>query len=60
MLLSPAELPCEAIQIASESLITLVLSNSTTPPPITTPSFDTLNQVLPMDEAIREITSLEE
>lgn len=35
------------------------MSNGTTSPPITTPSFDPLNHVLPMDEAIREIMSLE-
>ena len=58
MPLSPAELACKAIQIASKSPVTLVSANDTTAPPITAPSFDQLNQVLPMDEAIREITSL--
>lgn len=60
MWLSPTELASEAIQIASKSLVTLVSANCTTAPPITTPSFDPLNQVLHMDEAIREITRLEE
>ena len=60
MSLSPAELACEAIQIASESPVTLVSANSTTAPPITTPSFDPLNHVLPKDEAIRKIMILEE
>ena len=40
--------------------ITLVMANGTTTSLITAPSFDPLNQVLPKDEAIREITSLEE
>jgi hypothetical protein len=60
MPLSPAELAYQAIQSASESPVTLVTANGTTAPPITAPSFDPLNQVLPMDEAIREIMSLEE
>lgn len=60
MLLSPTELVYQAIQFASEYLVTLVLANSTIAPPITAPSFDPLNRVLPMDEAIRELTSLEE
>jgi len=60
MSLSPAELAHQAIQSASESLITLVMASSTTSPPITTTSFDLLNQVLPSNEAIREIMCLEE
>lgn len=60
MSLSPAELAYEAIQIASESPVTLVSANGTIAPPITAPSFDPLNQVLSVDEAIREITRLEE
>lgn len=60
MSLSPAELAYKAFQIASESLVTLVSANGTTAPPITAPSFDPLNQVLSVDEAIREITRLEE
>ena len=34
--------------------------NSTTAPPVTAPSFDPLNQVLPIDKTIKEIMSLEE
>ena len=60
MLLSPSQLAYQAIQSASESLVTLVTANGTIVPPITAPSFDPLNQVLPMDKAIREIMSLEE
>lgn len=60
MPLSPVELAYQAIQFASESPVTLVTANGTTTPSITAPSFNPLNQVLPMDEAIREIMSLEE
>ena len=58
--LSPAELAYQAIQSASESPVTLVTANSTISPPITSPSFDPLNQVLPKEESIREIMGLEE
>lgn len=58
-MLSPVELVYQAIQFAFESPVTLVSANGTSTPPITTLSFDPLNQVLPMDKAIREITSLE-
>ena len=60
MPLSLVELACKAIQIASKSLVTLVLAYRTTAPPINAPSFHPLNQFLPTDEAIREIMSLEE
>lgn len=60
MPLSPAELAYEAIQSASESPVTLVTTNGITGPPIIVPSFNPLNQVLPVNEAIREIMSLEE
>ena len=58
MPLSLAELAYQAIQFSSESPVTLVSANGTTTPPITSLSFDPLNQVLPMDKAIREIMSL--
>jgi len=60
MSLPPAELACKSIQIASKSLVTLVSANGTTTPPITASSFNSLNQVLPKDEVIREIMSLED
>ena len=60
MLLSPAKLDYQAIQSTSESLVTLVTADGTTSPTITAPSFDLLNQVLPSDEAIRDIMCLEE
>ena len=60
MPLSVAEPPYQAIQFASESPVTLVSANGTTTPPITAPSFDPLNQVLPKDDFIREIMCLEE
>lgn len=60
MLLSPIKLAHQSIQSTFESLVTLVKANDTTSPPITTPSSNPLNQFLPMGEAIREITSLEE
>lgn len=60
MPLSPSELAYQAIQSTSKSLVSLVTANCTTDPPIIAPSFDPLNQVLPTDEAIREIMSLEE
>lgn len=57
--LSLVELAYKAIQFTSKSSVTLVSANNTTAPPVPAPSFDPLNQVLPMDEAIREITNLE-
>lgn len=60
MSLSPAQLAYQAIQCASKSPINLVSANGTTIPPIAALSFDPLNQVLMMYEAIREITRLEE
>jgi len=60
MPLSPTDLAYQAIQSSSESLATLVTTNGTVVPPIIVSSFDPLNQVLPIDEAIREIMSLEE
>lgn len=58
--LSLAEFTYQVIQSTSTYLVTLVMANNTTAPPITTPSFDPLNQVLPTDESIREIMNLEE
>lgn len=60
MALSTAKLAYQAIQSVSESPITLVMANGTTSPPVTAPSFDLLNQVLPLDESIRDIMCLEE
>ena len=58
--LSLAELAYQSIQSTFESSVTLVTANGTTSPRLTTPSFNLLNQVLPSDEAIREIMCLEE
>jgi len=52
MPLSPIELAYQAIQSASDSLVTLVMNNSTSSASTTAPSSDLLNQVLPLDEAI--------
>jgi len=60
MPLSPTELAYQAIQSASASLVTLVTTNSTTTLPINSPPFDLLDQVLPMNGAIREIMSFRE
>ena len=60
MLPSPAELAHQAIQITSEPSTAMVSTNGTNLPPITVLSKDLLNEVLPTDEAIREIMSLEE
>jgi len=59
MPLLPAKLAYQAIQSAFDSPVTLVTANGTISPPIMAP-FDPLNQVLPKDEVIREIMSLEE
>lgn len=58
--LSPAELAYQAIQIASEPSTAMVSTKGTNLSPITVLSKDLLNEVLPTDEAIREIVSLEE
>lgn len=58
MPLSPLELAYQPIQSTFDSLVTLVMANVTVPSPITTPFNDLLNEVLSMDEAIREILSL--
>ena len=58
MPLSLAELAYEAIQFASKSPVTFFMANGTIAPPMATPSFDPHNQVLPTDEAIREIRGL--
>ena len=60
MPLSPAELAYQAIQIAYEPSTAMVSIESTNIPPITVLSKDILNEVLPIDEVIREIMSLEE
>jgi len=60
MPLSLAKLAYQSIQSASESLVTLVMTNGTTSSPITSPSNDLLNQVLPSNEIIQEIMSLDE
>ena len=60
MLLSPVEFAYQAIQTTFTSPITFVTANGTISPPITTPSFNSLNQVLPTYEAILKIMSLEE
>jgi len=60
MLLSPAESAYQAIQITSEPSTAMVSTEGTNLPPITVLSKDLLNEVLPTDEAIREIMSLEE
>ena len=60
MPLSPAELAYQAIQITSKPSTAMVSTKGTNFPPITVLSKDLLNEVLPTDEAIREIMSLEE
>ena len=60
MFLSPVELTYQSIPFASKFSVTFVSANGTTTPPITPLSFDPLNQVIPMDEGIREIMRLEE
>ena len=60
MPLSPAELAYQAIQITSEPSTVMVSTKGTNLPPITILSKDLLNEVLPIDESIREIMSLEE
>ena len=60
MLLSAAELAYQAIQIASEPSTAMVSTKGTKLPPIIVLSKDLLNEILPTDEAIREIMSLEE
>lgn len=60
MPLSPAELAYQAIQITSEPSTTLVSTNGANLPPITVLFKYLLDEVLPSDEAIREVMSLEE
>ena len=59
MPLSPKELAYQAIQSASDSSTDLVTTNGTSPSPTTAPK-NILDEVLPMEEAIREIMYLEE
>lgn len=58
MSLSPAELAYQAIESALDSPVTLVMTNVTVSSTTTSPSNDILNQVLPSNEAIREIMCL--
>ena len=60
MPLSRAKLAYQAIQSASESLVTFVMTNGTASSPINAPSYDLLNQVLSPDKYIQEIMCLEE
>ena len=60
MPLSPAELAYQAIQITSKPSMAMILTNGTNCPPITVPSKDPLDEILPTNEAIQEIMSLEE
>ena len=60
MSLSLTELAYQTIQYAYDSFAALVTTNGTASSPITTPSNDLLNQVLPKDEPIQEIPPLEE
>ena len=60
MPLSPVELAYQAMQTSYELSTAMVLTNSTNLTPITVLSKDLLNEVLPTDENIQEIMSLEE
>ena len=60
MPLSLAKLAYQPIQLASEPSTALVLTNGTLLSPKKVPSKDLPDELLPLDEAIREIMSLEE
>ena len=60
MFLSPDKLAYQTIQSASTSSVTFVIVDDMTSPPTTTPPLEPLDQLLPMNEAIREIMSFGE
>lgn len=60
MSLSPSKLAYQAILSASDSFVALVTTKDTAYSPITDPSNNILDEVLPSDETIQEIISLVE
>ena len=52
MPLALTKLAYQSIQSASDSTISLVMTNGTSSSPIISPSTDILNEVLPLEEAI--------
>jgi len=60
MPLSPVELAYQGIQSTFASPVILAMANGTIALPITAPPLDPLNELLPMDEVVREIMSFGE